>query len=511
MEKDKREQKTTKQAAGTPRQGAPARKPSESSLSARRQAVRRQAKRKQIAVWGICGGVVLALGLTLIILGINSRFNKGKKEAPLAGESVASEELMPAATEEETQSAAEETTEKETTPAGPFYADQALAAEVGLNEEGTAGVYTEPEEFRLPGVSGDGSDAVTIVAAGDNLLHLDVQYSCINDADGSFNFDRLYMYVKDRIQAADIAVINQECVIAGDQYGVRGYPSFNCVSSIVQALKNAGFDVITAANNHILDMGTIGPIHMVQYFRNNYPELELLGIHDSWETRDELHVIECKGMRIGMVNYSDLSNNMVDYRGNEYLVDMYQDKERLANLIRQTKEASDFLVVFPHWGTEYVRGTDEKQAEETEFLASLGVDLVIGTHPHVVEPIEFVDRPDGGKMLVYYSLGNYISFQHTEASLLGGLAKVTLQRVNGKVSIVDFDMGLLATEYHLGAPPYDFRAYFNTYPIEMFTRDIANASTILGWNEPFSVDYMFALAEELKQMVRNARSAVGLE
>ena len=306
-------------------------------------------------------------------------------------------------------------------------------------------------------------------------------------------------------------MINQEAVVGGDQYGIRGYPSFNAITPCVAALRNVGFDVVLGANNHILDMGVGAVHHMVQFFRQNYPELKLLGIHDSWETRDEINVIECNGIRIGMINYTDLSNNMYDYRGNEYVLDML-DYDRLASLIQQTKAASDFVIVFPHWGTEYERNKDQKQIDETAFLAEQGVDLVIGTHPHVVEPIEYVDRPDGGRMLVYYSLGNYISFQRPEATLLGGMAKVTLEKTSRGVRIGDFDMEILATEYHYPPPPDDWRLVFNTYPFSMFTREIAaQGDGVLGWGEPFSIDYMFARGEQLQQMVRDARHAEGLE
>ena len=112
---------------------------------------------------------------------------------------------------------------------------------------------------------------------------------------------------------------------------------------------------------------------MFDVFINNYPQLTLLGIHDSWETRDEIHVIEKNGIKIGMINYTDILNCKGDYNADgQYLVDML-DYDRLATLIQRTKEASDFVIVFPHWGTEYNLGTDASQTEQAAFLAAQGV------------------------------------------------------------------------------------------------------------------------------------------
>ena len=167
------------------------------------------------------------------------------------------------------------------------------------------------------------------------------------------------------------------------------------------------------------------------------------------------------------------------------------DYDRLATLIQRTKEASDFVIVFPHWGTEYNLGTDASQTEQAAFLAAQGVDLVIGTHPHVVEPIDYIDRPDGGKMLIYYSLGNFQSLQRKEATLLGGMAKVTIKKDFKGARIVDFDMETLVTDYRLGA--------------------IAESGNIGNGNANFNLDYMFQLQAEQAAQVHEARRKAGLE
>ena len=378
-------------------------------------------------------------------------------------------------------------------------------------EVSSASAVTPAGSVVIGDVKSEEPSYVSLVAVGDNLMHYDVSMSGWQP-DGSYNYDYNFAYVKDIVQAADLAVINQECVIGGDEWGIRDYPCFNVRTEVAAAIANAGFDVVLAATNHVLDIGKVGSLYMVNFFRTNYPQLTLLGIHDSWETRDEIHVIERNGIRIGMINYTDILNCKGDYDADgQYLVDML-DYDRLATLIQRTKEASDFVIVFPHWGTEYNLGTDASQAEQATFLAAQGVDLVIGTHPHVVEPIDYIDRPDGGKMLIYYSLGNFQSLQRKEATLLGGMAKVTIKKDFKGARIVDFNMETLVTDYRLGGVRVtDYFDIITTYPWSKYSRAIAESSKIGDGNANFNLDYMFQLQAEQAAQVHEARHKAGLE
>ena len=379
-------------------------------------------------------------------------------------------------------------------------------------EKTTANQAVEPNQNIVIGdVKSEEPSYVSLVAVGDNLMHYDVSMSGLQP-DGSYNYDYNFAYVRDIVQAADLAVINQECVIGGDQWGIRDYPCFNVRTEVAAAIANAGFDVVLAATNHVLDIGKVGSLFMVDFFRTNYPQLTLLGIHDSWETRDEIHVIEKNGIKIGMINYTDILNCRGDYDADgQYLVDML-DYDRLAMLIQKTKAASDFVIVFPHWGTEYNLEIDDSQSEQAAFLAAQGVDLVIGTHPHVVEPIDYVDRPDGGKMLIYYSLGNFQSLQRKEATLLGGMAKVIIKKDFKGARIIDFDMETLVTDYRLGGVRVtDYFDIITTYPWSKYSRSIAESSNIGNGNANFNLDYMFQLQAEQAAQVHEARHKAGLE
>lgn len=350
---------------------------------------------------------------------------------------------------------------------------------------------------------------VTLVAVGDNLMHRSVSMSGLQ-ADGSYNYDYNFSKVAPIIQAADIAVINQETVIGGNQLGIQGYPCFNGRTEMADALVRNGFDVVLGANNHILDQGAQGVLHMISYFHSNYPEITLLGIHESWETRDQIAVVEKKGIRIAMINYTDLLNIPSNWYGQEYLTD-FLDYERLAALIQTAKASSDFVIVFPHWGTEYNLGTDAKQQEEVNFLAEQGVDLVIGTHPHVVEPVSCITRPDGKKMLIYYSLGNFQSIQNREDTMIGAMACVTLKKTYAGVSISDFNMRFLANDYRMSGVFLDYYDIVTTYPWEQYSRELAETSWVHHDNAGFNVDYMFQLEAQMQAQVTAERQAAGLE
>ena len=491
---------------------------------------KREKRKKARFQWLVTSWLIVAVVIVVGVGGIiffmdrlyHTKMHEENAQLPQILESVSEDSKWAHAYRKESQSEIEETendteessmevgsTEEESSEEETESTSEADATKLADADRTSAA--TPAHSVVIGDVKSEEPSYVSLVAVGDNLMHYDVSMSGLQP-DGSYNYDYNFAYVKDIVQAADLAVINQECVIGGDEWGIRDYPCFNVRTEVAAAIANAGFDVVLAATNHVLDIGKVGSLYMVHFFRTNYPQLTLLGIHDSWETRDEIHVIEKNGIRIGMINYTAILNCRGDYDADgQYLVDML-DYDRLATLIQRTKEASDFVIVFPHWGTEYNLGIDDSQKEQAAFLAAQGVDLVIGTHPHVVEPIDYIDRPDGGKMLIYYSLGNFQSLQRKEATLLGGMAKVTIKKDFKGARIVDFNMETLVTDYRLGGVRVtDYFDIITTYPWSNYSRAIAESSNIGNGNANFNLDYMFQLQAEQAAQVHEARHKAGLE
>ena len=338
---------------------------------------------------------------------------------------------------------------------------------------------------------------VTLLAVGDDLVHGSTLNGGLQE-DGTYDFNGFYRHLTDEISAADIAIINQETIFAGDQFEYSGYPTFNTPDAMGDAIVNAGFDVVLHATNHTMDKKDKGVEHCLEFWETTYPDITVLGIYDSKEAQDTITVVEKNGIKIAMLNYTYGLNGIKIPAGKEHLVTLltWSNRDYIRSQIRQAKELADFVIVFPHWGTEYVYEPDKNQVAWTELFAEECVDLVIGTHPHVLEPVEWIDRPDGEKMLVFYSLGNFISGQIEAPRLLGGMANVTLTETpEGTIEISYCSVIPVVTHYseQVGDGTY------STYRLSEYTEELLQLHGIHKRAEytVFTLEDTWALAREI--------------
>ena len=318
---------------------------------------------------------------------------------------------------------------------------------------GSDAVYTSSDRV----ITSSAASSVNLLAVGDNLIHIQVIDSG-KRADGSYNYDHLYSNVKDIISAADIAVINQETILGGKAFPYSGYPRFNSPHEIGTAIINAGFDVILQATNHTMDMGLEGVKSNMAFWKQNYPDIKVLGINESREEYEQIPVIEKNGIKIAMLNYTYSLNGQPLPKDMPYLVNML-DKKKMEGDIKKAEELADFTIVFPHWGVEYSYEPSKSQKELVDFFYDLGVDLVIGTHPHVLQPVEWVEKRDDHRMLVYYSLGNFISYQREAPRMLGGIAEVTISKDENGTYISSAGITPIVTHYENGKADYNYAIY----------------------------------------------------
>lgn len=291
--------------------------------------------------------------------------------------------------------------------------------------ETTTEIVTEPPTETDPPFSAVNVDLVMV---GDILAHEGV-YKSGYYPDGTVNFDHMFAHVTDDLQAADIAIVNQEVVLGGEELGLSAYPCFNSPTQIGDALITAGFNVILHATNHTLDKGIKGVDNTLNFWKTSHPDIPILGIHDEsftdYSTQD-IYVYEKDGLKISILNYTYGTNGIPIPQSRPLIVNMLEE-DKVRTDVQRAKEISDFVIVCPHWGTEYVYTPDSYQQKWTKIFYDLGVDLVIGTHPHVIEPVEWIESEDNDhKMLVYYSLGNFISYQSKLPRMLGAMAQVTI-------------------------------------------------------------------------------------
>ncbi len=344
------------------------------------------------------------------------------------------------------------------------------------------------------------SDEYKIVMVGDVLLHTPVEESC-RQADGSYDYDSLFANTKDEILAADLALVNQEVIIGGSELGISGYPCFNADFSLCDALVNAGFDVICHATNHAMDKGSAGLLNCAKHWKEQYPQITVLGIHDSADTSTacgaDPEILELGDFKVAVLNYTYGTNGIPLPEDMPYAVDLL-DEEQVAADICKAEEMADFTIVCPHWGTEYRLTPDASQEKWVRIFLENGADLVLGTHPHVIEPIEWVTNPENGhEMLVYYSLGNFVNWtsgtgEGVANRMVGGMAEVTVGRdETGEVKIKDYDVQPLISHVTSG------QAGVTTYFLEDYSEKLGKENEIVSQDADFSLQYCIDLCDSV--------------
>ncbi len=350
------------------------------------------------------------------------------------------------------------------------------------------------EDIKTDGAEGDTEQAteeqqpicIDIIMVGDILLHDRVNESGLME-DGTYNYDHMFAQVKDDISEADIAIVNQEVILGGRDMGLSGYPAFNGAFEVGDSLVDAGFDVVLHATNHALDKSKKGIFSCLSFWEENYPEIGVLGIHDTETDAEEIYVKEVEGIKIAVLNYTYGTNGIALPSDMPYAVDMW-DEDAIKADVELAKTMADFIIVCPHWGTEYVFEETKDQQKKAQFLADLGVDLVIGTHPHVVEPVKWVEGVNGNDTLVYYSIGNFInatSGDHTGAAarMLGAMAKVTLTTDGKDVWIEKYGVEPLVTHLVEGS------GKITTYRLEDYTPELEALNEMEKQDSSFSIEY----------------------
>ncbi len=323
-------------------------------------------------------------------------------------------------------------------------------------------------------------ETITLVTVGDNLLHMPVIRSGLK-SDGSYEFSHIFQKLQPVFEYADIAVIGQETVFAGEKYGYSGYPLFNSPSDMGKTLVDEGFDIILHASNHVLDKWADGVENTLKFW-DNYPDITVLGINKNEEAKNEVNIIERKGTKIAVLNYTYGTNGLKAPADKKYLVN-YIDEDKIKSDADFSEINADFTVAFMHWGTEYATKPDAFQKDLCQKMCNWGVDLIIGSHPHVIQPVEWYESEDNSnKMLVYYSLGNFVSRQLEARNLLGALADVTLKYDGKNVYIDEYKFVPIVTHYNTSFTDFD------VYRLSDYNNNLAKLHGINGYDGAVSVE-----------------------
>ncbi|MBQ7623705.1 MAG: CapA family protein [Clostridia bacterium] len=327
---------------------------------------------------------------------------------------------------------------------------------------------------------------IEIIAAGDNLLHNTVSKD--SKTDDGYDYRHLYTHIKDKVKSADIAFINQEVMLTGE---VNGYPNMSAPAEVADALIDTGFNVINLATNHSLDRGEEGLSKSVEN-TNARPFDAVLGAFATEEDSEKLIIVEKKGVKFGFLSYTYGLNGYSLKKGNEWKIALI-DRQKITEDMKRLRPECDYLIVSMHWGNEYQHTPTSSEKEYAALLCDLGADLIIGTHPHVLQPLETLASSDGAHTTVcMYSLGNFISHQQKSATMLGGMLDVKLVFDEDK-KVVSCDAGVIPTVTHYNSSSRGFAIY----PLSEYTPELAEKHGIRKYDKPMTLDYLNGLADKV--------------
>ncbi len=287
---------------------------------------------------------------------------------------------------------------------------------------------------------------VSFVVFGDNLIHEPIyRYGLQNEEAFGFLFEKM----QEMISAGDVAVINQETPLVDRSTLYGGYPRFGTPIQVGWAIADAGFDVVTCGTNHALDRGAEG-IQITKDFFDSQNIL-CLGIQTEKETGYRPYeILEKNGIRFALLNYTYGTNGIQIPESNPDMVHLLENENQIRDDISRAKSDADFTIVFVHWGTENSETIDAFQKQWAQVFLKSKVDVVVGTHPHVLQPCEVMKGDDGHEMLIYYSIGNYISAQTEKECVKGGMASFTVSLTSSGYKITEYDLHPLKIKWQKG-------------------------------------------------------------
>jgi len=321
----------------------------------------------------------------------------------------------------------------------------------GQTEEAVEIVPEEPEEKHIQ-----------LMMVGDNLLHMGV-VNTGKQEDGSYNFDFLFEGIGAFLEEAEIKMINQETIFGGNELGFSGYPAFNSPTEVGDAIVNAGFNVVLHSSNHAADKKIAGLKHCVEYWKQ-YPEVTMAGIHE--EDVSPIQILTVEEIDFAILNYTYGPNletlpssieghldMLCNYDENTGAIDFTTIHPDVLTDIAEAEEMADVVIVCPHWGTEYTTKSSSYQEKFALQMTEAGADIIIGTHPHVVQPMEWIEADNGNRALCYYSLGNYVSTQKNPLCMLEAMAWIDFFVTEDGIVINEEGTGVVPMVCHYNADP----------------------------------------------------------
>ena len=345
---------------------------------------------------------------------------------------------------------------------------------------------TNQSEQSVP--AGRSSTELSILFAGDIMQHMPQVESAWNEQLNRYVYDSCFKYMRPIVESYDLAIANFETTLAGKPYS--GYPAFSSPDELVTAIQYAGFDIVGTANNHCCDHGRTG-IERTVGVLDSLGLIHLGTYRTEKEYRDSNPMIVSKnGIRIALLNYTYGTNGIPVPEGN---VVSLIEKDRLLRDLQAARDSQpDKVILFMHWGEEYQREPNAFQKDIAAFCFANGADIIIGSHPHVIEPMEW-HKADSlhGEQLVVWSLGNYVSNQRKRYTDGGTMFSITLRKENNRTRISKANYQL-SWVYN---PVLDGKRQYYILPVSRFEQD----STFM---DPVSFAAMKLFASDSRELLK---------
>ena len=333
---------------------------------------------------------------------------------------------------------------------------------------------------------------ISLMAIGDNLLHMGIVRTG-QQPDGSYNYDFLFEGINRFLEKSDIKMINQETIFGGNELGFHGFPKFNSPVEVSDAIAKAGFNVVMQATNHTADQGIKGMQNCLDVWKTK-PEVLVSGLHEPYNdenAQSRIPILEIEGRTFAILNYTYGPNSESISRDTAEMLNMLcavDEKSRRIDFkainpqvladIAEADKLADVVIVSPHWGNEHATVPSVYQKTFAQQMTEAGADVIIGTHPHVVQPVEWIEAPNGNRAICYYSIGNYVSTQQKGQNMLEGLAWVTFHVSEDSISIVPENTGVIPLVCHYSHAPTRLK---QVYALEEYTEELARAHGIIPY------------------------------
>lgn len=336
-------------------------------------------------------------------------------------------------------------------------------------------------------VNKDSHVNLTLIAVGDNLIHGPIYRQANERSNNSgFDFRPAYQQIASYLAEADLALMNQETPLGGTELGLSSYPQFNSPQELGEQMIELGFNMFSHANNHVLDAGQRGFNNTIAFWRRQSAEKPVImaGIAADRED-DQLQILQVKDLKIALLAYTYGTNGLRLPKSSSGII-KYLDDDLICQELDKAIAEANIVIVSVHWGQEYQANANNEQKRLAQLMADNGADIIIGSHPHVLQGVEMLSTPDGRQVPVFYSLGNFISAQNRPDTMLGGMAKVQMvyDKATGKLSMTELGIIPLVTDYTA--------SYKNItiYPLNSYTEAQANRHGVRASNSSFSLAYL---------------------